>query len=58
MTRYPFTFPARSAIEAAVMKDYEIILKAHDSTGVFPVNHEPLVGFGYVGRKQALRESL
>ncbi|MCX6982863.1 MAG: methyltransferase, TIGR04325 family [Verrucomicrobia bacterium] len=58
MTRYPFTFPARSAIEAAVMKDYEIILKAHDSTEVFPVNHEPLVGFGYIGRKQALRESL
>lgn len=49
-TRYPFTFPARHAIEASLMKDYEVILRVPDPSGVYPVNEEPLAGAGYVAQ--------
>ena len=55
-TRYPFTFPARTAIETSMMNEYEIILSVADPSGVFAVNQEPLLGLGYVARAKAFRE--
>jgi putative methyltransferase (TIGR04325 family) len=52
ISRYPFTFPARKAIEAAIMNVYKIILRVADDSGVFPVNDEPLSGLGYVAQKK------
>jgi putative methyltransferase (TIGR04325 family) len=50
ITRYPFTFPPQSEIESILSEKYQLLLTAPDPTGVFPVNNEPLVGIGYVGR--------
>ena len=50
ITRYPFTFPAQSEIELTVSEKYQLLLTAPDPSGVFPVNNEPLVGIGYIGR--------
>ena len=49
-TRYPFIFPVQSEIESILSKQYRIILSAPDPSGVFPVNDEPLIGMGYIGR--------
>ena len=49
-TRYPFTFPAREAIEGLIAERYEFLIRATDSSGVFPVNDSELTGRGYVGR--------
>lgn len=49
-TRYPFIFPAQSEIESIISEKYQLLLTAPDPSGVFPVNNQPLIGIGYIGR--------
>lgn len=44
--RYPFTFMPLADFDAIVDRKYRTIFRFDDSSGIFPVNDEPLVGFG------------
>ncbi len=43
---YPFTFMSLDKFIREVSKSYELILKLDDTSGVFPVDDEPVFGLG------------
>jgi putative methyltransferase (TIGR04325 family) len=49
-TSYPFTFPRESIIREMIRGSYAEIAEFEDSSGIFPVAAEPIVGMGLLVR--------
>jgi len=50
--RYPYIFLQESTFYDAISENYDIVMTFDDSSGVFPVNDEPIVGVGLVARRK------
>lgn len=51
--RYPFVFPRASLFMEALSNNYETIVTFDDSSGIFPVDDEPIIGLGLLARRRA-----
>lgn len=51
--RYPFVFPRESVFMETLSGNYDTIMTFDDSSGVFPVNDEPIIGLGLLTRRKA-----
>ena len=47
---YPFTFPRESILREMIRESYSEIAEFEDSSGIFPVAAEPIVGMGLLVR--------
>lgn len=50
--RYPCVFLKESTLYDAISEHYDIVMTFDDSSGVFPVNDEPIVGVGLLARRK------
>ena len=51
--RYPFVFPRESVFMETLSDIYNIIMTFDDSSGIFPVDDEPIIGLGLLARRRA-----
>ena len=50
--RYPFVYPKESVFMEALSDRYNVITTFEDSSGVVPVDGEPIIGFGLLARRK------
>jgi putative methyltransferase (TIGR04325 family) len=50
---YPFVFPRESVFMEMLSAHYKTIMTFDDSSGIFPVDDEPITGFGLLVRRKA-----
>jgi putative methyltransferase (TIGR04325 family) len=50
--RYPFVFPKESVFMDTLSDSYNIIMTCDDSSGIFPVDDEPIIGLGLLARRR------
>jgi len=51
--RYPFVFPRESVFMETLSAHYKTIMTFEDSSGIFPVDDEPITGLGLLVRRKA-----
>lgn len=51
--RYPFLFPRESVFMETLSGNYGTIMTFDDSSGIFPVDDEPIIGLGLLARRRA-----
>lgn len=49
---YPFVFSREAVFREILGSDYEIVMTFDDTSGVIPVDDEPIVGFGLFARRR------
>jgi hypothetical protein len=50
--RYPFVFPRESLFMEMLSTHYEAMMTFEDSSGIFPVKGEPIIGLGLLVRRK------
>jgi putative methyltransferase (TIGR04325 family) len=50
--RYPFVFPRESEFMEILSKRYEVKMNFDDTSGIFPVKDEPIIGGGLLARRR------
>ena len=50
--RYSFVYPKESVFMEALSDRYNVITTFEDSSGVVPVDGEPIIGFGLLARRK------
>jgi len=51
-SRYPFTYPARARIEGMLSKDYRIMLRSPEASGVLLAHSDRILGLSYVAHRR------
>lgn len=51
--RYPFVFPREAVFSETLSCNFDTIMTFDDSSGMFPVDGEPIVGLGLLARRRA-----
>lgn len=51
--RYPFVFPRETVFMEMLSKNYSIVITFDDSSGIFPVNKEPIIGLGLLTKRKS-----
>jgi putative methyltransferase (TIGR04325 family) len=50
--RCPFVFPKESTFYEIISENYDVVMTFDDSSGMFPVDDEPIVGVGLLARRK------